>query len=1107
MGVVMVRTNSRRNSLIFVVVLSLVIIVGATLAWFGAMYREEQQITIGTVGLDYNIITPDLENVVTGDTLATEVSLSTKADVRPSYARVHIEFVSLNDTLSEEDKKSLLALNFDPVTFYDGDPNYTWDRQDDGFYYLVDSNGMPIILDDANETYIFCEDIIFPNLSKFHVADITPALNLSLRVYIQAIQSENLPMDPVTLADVRSLFEETIEPDEPIGYLVAFETNGGTIVSAEYVDPNGGLIAEPTSIKPGQIIDYWATDIELNNPFNFSSTVSQNMTLYAKWKAESIIIQTPDGTELDEITASDGLYLEDIITSNPSLAIYNFYTNEELTEGVALDEHISVGTDLFVEEYTQDLVVTPVSGSSPVAYAIGDGTNVAYSGTDTNIILPQYYYDGTSVYPVTTINNGAFAGSMVTSDPNVNSDSVESIKISRNITSEIVNMATGGGGIIGLPNLKYLMVDKKNLVYTSVNASDENINAIIDKSNTLVLGCLNTVIPNGVTAIGAGAFMASGITELEIPNSVVEVGYNAFSGCMNLENVVIGNGVETISLGAFYFCSNLISLTIGENVSSLGTYAFAECTSLTNINFNAIALELNIEESENIFLNAGASSQGIDLMVGAKVTKIPAYLFIDMNGSINLKSVAFENGSVCTSIDNFAFVGCANLASVELPNSLQNIGAYAFLGCSSLSDIEIPANVNSIGDAAFYTCSSITSVNIPEGVTTLSGSVFYGCNSLTEVNLPTTLQTIGTRTFSGCSNLSSIILPSNLVSIGSWAFSDTGLVSITIPSNVSSIGQGAFSGCYKLAQVINQSSSFTIVKGSTDNGEVGNYAIEVVNAGASATGVFDDNNSYWIFSYGGYNYLLGLKDASISVINDLTNIHVVNGYAFYHNSTITNVVLPDSVVSIGDLAFYNCTNLTSITLNDGLQSIGQSAFYGCEGLNSVNISSIDMWLNIDFSLSTSNPLYFADNLYLNGDLVTEVTIPSTITTIKSYAFYGYTKLQHVNINSNVTNIESNTFYNCTNLISATIPNSAYITTGAFSGCTKAYFLCEDLSGKNIFVSSHSNLDASKVLYKTTDAVSGTWTVVDGTNNTIESCVSGSTTYYRLVSDPSTYYKA
>ena len=171
---------------------------------------------------------------------------------------------------------------------------------------------------------------------------------------------------------------------------------------------------------------------------------------------------------------------------------------------------------------------------------------------------------------------------------------------------------------------------------------------------------------------------------------------------------------------------------------------------------------------------------------------------------------AYLGGYLVTSIGQFdndghtygAFYGRTKLTSVNIPNSVTEIGESAFEYCTSLTSVTIPNSVTTIGNYAFSGCTGLTGVTIPNSVTTIGDDAFLACTSLTSVNIPNSVTTIGICTFSDCTSLTSVTIPNSVIYIGSNAFdSCTSLTSVTIPNSVTAIGLCAFDNCTSLTSV------------------------------------------------------------------------------------------------------------------------------------------------------------------------------------------------------------------------------------------------------------------------------------------------------------------
>ncbi len=580
----------------------------------------------------------------------------------------------------------------------------------------------------------------------------------------------------------------------------------------------------------------------------------------------------------------------------------------------------------------------------------------------------------------------------------------------------------------------------------------------------------DVVIPSTVTEIyGYSFYYNENITSVTMGDSVKSIGDYAFYICTNLTNLVIGDKVESIGAWVFYKCTSLTSIVIPNSVESIGTYAFSYCSGISTIEIPSSITSISSFTFENCH---GLTSVVIGENVGSigsfafrfcyrlvEIYNLSAALTIEVSSSSDNGYIGYYAISVYTeytsklSTDSNGFVLYTNGEEVILVD---------YIGTAK--DITIPSTVTAIDQYAFYYNENITSVIMEDSVTSIDSYAFYYCQKLTSVVIGDNVTSIGSYAFSGCISLTSIIIPDNVESIGQYAFRYCyNIISVVIGDNVTSIDSNAFNSCYRLIEIYNLS-SLTITAGSSDNGYIGYYAINVYTDAVGESKLSIDSNGFILYTDGEDVKLVGYQGTATDIIIPSTVTEIYQ-YAFYYNDKITSLVIGDNVTSIGIWSFNSCTSLTSVIIGDNVESIDSYAFYNCLSLTSITIGesvtslgsyaffycsslmdvyyngSMGDWCNITFGTEYSNPMYHASNLYIKDssgkyNLLTELVIPDTVTAINNYAFYGFIHLISVVIADSVESIGEKAFYECISLTSVVIADSVEsIGEKAFYNCT------------------------------------------------------------------------
>ena len=563
---------------------------------------------------------------------------------------------------------------------------------------------------------------------------------------------------------------------------------------------------------------------------------------------------------------------------------------------------------------------------------------------------------------------------------------------------------------------------------------------------------LRSVTVTGGNILCGAFYNCSTLTSVTIGGNVAGIGDQAFYYCRRLTVITIPDSVTSIGDSAFYYCDGLMSVTIGNGVTSIGSDVFSDCSVLESI----VVQEGNetYHSDENCLIETASRT----LLVGCKNSVIPSDGSVAsiggsaFRGCSGLTSVTIPDS--VTSIGEHAFRSCGDLMSVTIMSGVTEIGEYAFSFCTGLTSVTIPDSVTGIGLGVFSDCSSLKSITVPFvgaeagktssdtyqypfgyifGTSTSTGGMkvtqsYYGYNTSSTTSetyyIPASLRNVTVTggnilfgAFCNCSMLTSITIPDSVTSIGGSAFRGcSGLTSVTIPDSVTSIGSFAFNGCTELATVYNYS-GLNIVAGSAENGYVAYYADNVYTDPPAETdpgteqpdeperpgegGVASD----YTFSYDGESAVLTgytgtatdliLPDSFVAENGELVTEYFIGNSAFENCTSLTSVIISDSVVGIGERAFANCEMLNSIVIGVGLTNISPTAFNGCHSVAYVSIPAAAIPYIPKSNLTTviiTGGDFIPSNAFLNCENITEVVIDDAIMSIGASAFDGCTSI-------------------------------------------------------------------------------------------------------------------
>ncbi|MGN1104128.1 MAG: leucine-rich repeat protein [Candidatus Coproplasma sp.] len=463
--------------------------------------------------------------------------------------------------------------------------------------------------------------------------------------------------------------------------------------------------------------------------------------------------------------------------------------------------------------------------------------------------------------------------------------------------------------------------------------------------------------------------------------TVSSIGDFAFDGQNRLRQINLPSGLTNIGICAFRNCNNLTEIILPDGLKSIGTGAFQNAVRMRTVGISSDSAL----ESIGMFAFSGSGITKFDVTKNVSALNGSAFFGATSLKSINVskENTAFrsESGVLLNATGSKIIAFPAGLnATYVLPESVTDIGDYAF-SYAKFKGIELDG-VQRIGNYAFA-YSSLESIGITDSVVSMGGAAFAYNFNLKTATIGNGLTAVPKEAFVCDFSLTEIVIPSGIVAIGESAFKNTGLNKLTFAGNSNLMEIGA--------------NAFTMT------------AIERVNLPASLIVVNSE----------AFSKIYALTEVTFAAGS---NLQYIGGSAFEGDVSVTEIILPDSLIQIGDYAFKDSGITGSVTIPANVVALGAGVFASCHSLTEIKVDEANaVYLDVNGVVYNADKTLLVE--YPAGNTATEYTLESTTETVYDSAFYGSANLNYVYLPQSLVSIQQYAFYEVSNLLSINMPDN------------------------------------------------------------------------------------